>query len=67
MNGKLHALNTLPQEKEPLVPVEWNAGWATEPVWTLWRREEMFVSGWQSNPGFFIPYSSDCTGHSHEC
>lgn len=26
-----------------------------ESVWTLWRREEMLVSGWKSNPGLFSP------------
>jgi hypothetical protein len=25
--------------KEPLVPIGWKAGWAPEPFWTSWRRE----------------------------
>jgi hypothetical protein len=35
MSGQLHAPVSLPPWKEP---IEEEAGWAPEPVWTLWRR-----------------------------
>jgi hypothetical protein len=38
--GQLHDLAALPQEKEPPVPTgQEEAGWAPEPVWTLWRTD----------------------------
>jgi hypothetical protein len=35
VSGQLHAPAVLPQGKEPPVPI----GWAPEPVWTTWRRQ----------------------------
>jgi hypothetical protein len=39
MSGQLHALAALPPDKQPKVLIRWEAGWASEPVWMLWRRE----------------------------
>jgi hypothetical protein len=39
VSGQLHAPAASPPEKEPPVPIVWEAGWAPEPVWTTWRRE----------------------------
>jgi hypothetical protein len=39
VNGQLHAPATLPPGKSPPVPIEYEAGWASESVWTQWRRE----------------------------
>jgi hypothetical protein len=39
VSGQLHAPAALPPEKEPPVPIGYEAGWAPEPVWTTWRRE----------------------------
>jgi hypothetical protein len=30
---------------EPLVPTEYETGWAPGPVWTLWRREKYYHVG----------------------
>jgi hypothetical protein len=38
VSSQLYALSVLPLEKEPLIPIGYEAGWATESVWTLWRR-----------------------------
>jgi hypothetical protein len=38
MNGQLHAPAALPAEKQHPLPIEYEAGWASEPVWTLCRR-----------------------------
>jgi hypothetical protein len=35
---------------EPPVPTGWEAGWATEPVWTLWRREKFYTAGNRTRP-----------------
>jgi len=35
VNGQLHAPATL-----PAVPIEYEAGWAPEAVWTRWQREK---------------------------
>jgi hypothetical protein len=29
-----------PPRKQPSIPIEQEAGWALDPVWTLWSREE---------------------------
>jgi len=34
VGGQFHAPATLPPRKEPLVPNEYEAGWAPELVWT---------------------------------
>jgi hypothetical protein len=34
VSGQLHEPAALPPEKEPLVPIEYEAGWAPEPFWT---------------------------------
>lgn len=39
MNGQLRALATLVLGKEPLLPIEYEVGWALELAWTLWWRE----------------------------
>jgi hypothetical protein len=33
-SGQLHASAALPPEKDPLLPIGWEAVWAPEPVWT---------------------------------
>jgi hypothetical protein len=38
VNGQLHAPDSLPP-----VPIGWEAGWAPEPVWTTWRRENSWA------------------------
>jgi hypothetical protein len=35
-SGQLHAPAALPPGKELLVPIGWEAVWASEPVWTRW-------------------------------
>jgi len=36
MSGQLHTPAALPQGKEPLVPIGWEAGWAPGPFWMQW-------------------------------
>jgi hypothetical protein len=43
--GQIHAPAALSPEKEPPVPIGYEAGWASEPVWTLWRRETSCTAG----------------------
>jgi hypothetical protein len=41
VSGQLHAPAPLPPGKEPLVPIEQEAGWAaSKPFWTRWWREK---------------------------
>jgi hypothetical protein len=42
-SGHLNASVAFPPEKEPLVLVEYEAEWATEPVRTLWRGENFLL------------------------
>jgi hypothetical protein len=35
--GQLHALAALPSWCEPSVPIKYEAKWAAELVWMLWR------------------------------
>jgi len=38
VSGQLHAPAALPLDKEPLVPIGYEAGWIPEPVRTQWQR-----------------------------
>jgi hypothetical protein len=40
LSGKLHALAALLPGKKNPVPIGYEAGWASEPVWTTWRGEK---------------------------
>jgi hypothetical protein len=42
VRGQLHGPSALSPRKELSVPIDWNAGWAPEPVWTTWRGEIIF-------------------------
>jgi hypothetical protein len=44
-SGQLHAPTVLPPGKQPPVPIGQEAGWSSEPVWTLWRRENLPSAG----------------------
>jgi hypothetical protein len=50
-SGQFHAPVALPPVKSR-VPIWYEAGWASEPVWTLWRREKSH------------PYRESNTGHT---
>ena len=41
VSGQLYALAALPTRKEPLLPIKEEAGWALEPVWMFWRRQNL--------------------------
>jgi hypothetical protein len=47
---QLHAPAALLPEKSTLAPIVDEAGWAPEPVWTLWKTEKSCTC-WESNPG----------------
>jgi hypothetical protein len=41
MSNQLHALAALPRGNTPLPePIVEEGGWASELIWTLWRREK---------------------------
>jgi hypothetical protein len=40
----------LPPGKEPTLSIGQEAGWASESVWMLWRREKSYP-WWEENPG----------------
>jgi hypothetical protein len=68
--GQLHAPATLPPGKEPLVPIGQEAGWAPEPVWTTWRRENSWpYRDSNSDPSVVQPICShytDCAIPIHQ-
>jgi hypothetical protein len=43
VSGQLQAPAALTPWKEPQVPIVYEAGWAPESVWKLWRRESFLV------------------------
>jgi hypothetical protein len=43
VSGELRALVALPSGKESLVPIGWEAGWASELVLMLWSREKSLI------------------------
>jgi hypothetical protein len=40
VGGKLHAVAALLSEEATSIPTEEKFEWATEKVWTLWRRDK---------------------------
>jgi hypothetical protein len=62
---KLHASAALPPGKEPPVRVGYEAGWASEPVWTLWRRENSyFYRDSNSDPSAVQPVSQQMSSNT---
>jgi hypothetical protein len=51
VSGQLHAPAALPPGKVHPPPIGQEAGWAPEPVWTLWRREKSYTCQ-EWNPAF---------------
>jgi hypothetical protein len=45
VNGQLHVPSALPSGKLPPVRIGYEAGWAPEFVWTLWRRANSCIAG----------------------
>jgi len=54
VSGQHHVPLALPPGQN-LVPIEWVAGWAPEPVWTFWRTEKSLVSCQDSHHGSSSP------------
>jgi hypothetical protein len=52
-SGQFHALIILPLGKEPPVPILYYAGWASEPVWTLWSGGKPLAHVGNRTPGRF--------------
>jgi hypothetical protein len=44
LSAQIQTLSTLAAGKEPLVSVKHEVGWASDPVWTVWRRENSFAT-----------------------
>jgi hypothetical protein len=42
VSGQLHATAVVPHGKAAAVHINWEAGWAPQPVWSSWRRQ-MFL------------------------
>jgi hypothetical protein len=44
VSDQLHTPVVISLGKEQPVFIGWEAGWALEPTWTLWRREKFLAS-----------------------
>jgi hypothetical protein len=59
MSGQLHTQAALPPGKQAPVPIRQEAGWAAEPVWTTWGRENSSpYRDSNSDPSVVQPVSS---------
>jgi hypothetical protein len=47
---QLHSPTALSPEKESPIPIRWDAGWAPDPVWTLWKREKCIALAGNGTP-----------------
>jgi hypothetical protein len=62
VSGQLHAPGALPPGKEPPVPIGQEVGWAPEPVWVTWRRENSWsYRDWKSDLSAIQPVTSRYT------
>ena len=61
MTGQLQILAVLPPEKEPAVAVQHEAGWATQPAWTLRRRQKSLVPAGNRKTFFGSPVRGQVT------
>jgi len=46
VSGHLHAPANVPlppQQKEPLIPIAYEVGWALELVWTFCKKDKSFI------------------------
>jgi len=58
----LHPGYFTPGGKEPQAPIEWEAGWALEPV-LISGEENIFCVWCELNQGSSSPYLSHCTNY----
>jgi hypothetical protein len=59
LSGQLHTPAALPLEKEPLVTTGQETGWAPEPIWMTWRRENSLpYQDLKSDPSVIQPIAS---------
>jgi hypothetical protein len=58
-SGKPHDPAALPPGKEPPVSIRQEAGWAPDPVWTLWLREKSCTAG--NRPRAVLPVARPYT------
>jgi hypothetical protein len=62
VSSQLQAPAALPLGKEPQAPIEYEAGWAPEPVWRTWRRENSWpYRDSNSESSFIQPVTSSYT------
>jgi hypothetical protein len=65
VSGQLHGPAALTPRKEPPVPIGKKAGWALEPVWTTWRKENSLpYRDSNSDPSVVQPVASRYTDYA---
>jgi hypothetical protein len=62
VSGQVHASAALLPGNEPPEPIEYEAGWSPEPVWTTWREGKPCpYRDLNSDPSVVQPVASRCT------
>jgi hypothetical protein len=65
MSGQVHTSTSLPPGKEPQVRIGYEAGWAPQLVWTMWRRENSWpYQDSNSDPSVIQPVGSRYTNYA---
>jgi hypothetical protein len=55
--GQIHSSSTLSLGKESLVPIEEEAVWASDLMWTFWTKEKLYIESYNMQSSGYTVYT----------